>query len=63
MKIYENKIQCKKCGNIIGSKTVHQMVWCKCDSVAVDGGKEYLKRTGDDKDIIELSKYEEGYNK
>lgn len=59
MKIYENKIQCKKCGDIIESKTVHDMVWCKCGAVAVDGGKEYLRRTGNDEDIIELSKYEE----
>ncbi|AQS09703.1 hypothetical protein CLOBY_18340 [Clostridium saccharobutylicum] len=59
MKIYENKIQCKKCGDVIESKTVHDMVWCKCGAVAVDGGKEYLRRTGNDKDIIELSKYEE----
>jgi len=59
MKIYENKIQCKKCGDIIESKTVHDMRWCKCGSIVVDGGKEYLKRTGNDENIIELSEYEE----
>lgn len=38
-KIYGNKIQCKKCGDIIESKTVHDMKWCKCGAVAVDGGQ------------------------
>lgn len=57
-KIYENKIQCKKCGDIIESKTVHDMKWCKCGAVAVDGGTEYLRRSGYDEDIIELSKYD-----
>lgn len=39
-----NKIQCKKCGEIIESKTVHDYKMCKCKTVAVDGGKQYLKR-------------------
>ena len=43
-KIKINKIRCKRCGDIIESKTVHDFKFCKCGAVAVDGGKEYLRR-------------------
>ncbi len=38
-----NKIKCKKCGDIIESKTTNNLKRCSCGVVAVDGGKEYLK--------------------
>ena len=57
-KILINKIQCKKCKDIIESKSVHDFKWCSCKSVAVDGGLEYLRRVGNIEDIIELSEYE-----
>ena len=57
-KILINKIQCKKCKDIIESKYVHDFKWCSCKSVAVDGGLEYLRRVGNIEDIIELSEYE-----
>ena len=44
-KILVNKIKCKKCGDTIESKTTHDFKFCKCGTVAVDGGKEYLKRS------------------
>lgn len=43
-KIQTNKIKCKKCGDIIESKYIHDFKMCKCNSVGVDGGHEYLKR-------------------
>ena len=43
-RIIVNKIQCKNCKDIIESKTRHNMVWCKCGKVAVDGGHDYLRR-------------------
>ena len=43
-KILVNKIRCKKCGDIIESKSVHDFNFCKCESVAVDGGHDYLRR-------------------
>ena len=49
-----NKIKCKKCGNIIESKTTNDLKRCSCGSVAVDGGKEYLKRIGNDEEYEEL---------
>jgi len=55
-KIIINKIKCKKCGDVIESKHVHDFKYCKCKSVAVDGGKEYLKRLGNLEDFEELSK-------
>lgn len=57
-KILVNKIQCKKCKDIIESKHVHDFKWCTCKSIAVDGGLEYLRRVGNFEDIIELSEFE-----
>lgn len=57
-KILVNKIQCKKCKDIIESKHVHDFKWCKCKSIAVDGGLEYLRRIGNFENIIELSEFE-----
>ena len=56
--ILVNKIQCKKCKDIIESKNVHDFKWCTCKSIAVDGGLEYLRRVGNLEDIIELSEFE-----
>ena len=44
------KIKCKKCGDIIWSKHRHDMAWCKCGSVAVDGGSDYVKISGNKED-------------
>lgn len=57
-KILVNKIQCKKCKDIIESKYVHDFKWCVCRNIAVDGGLEYLRRVGNIEDIIELSEFE-----
>lgn len=53
--IKTNKIQCTKCGDVIESVHRHDFKWCKCKSVAVDGGKDYLKRSGGPwKDMSEI---------
>lgn len=57
-KIICNKAQCKKCKDIIESKTEHDFKFCKCGAIAVDGGKDYIRRLGFPEDIIELSQYE-----
>jgi Zn finger protein HypA/HybF involved in hydrogenase expression len=60
MKIIENKIKCKKCGDIIESKTIHDFKRCKCGAVAVDGGHSYLRREADSKENFEeLSIYQD----
>lgn len=60
-KIKRNAIRCNSCGEEIESKSCHDYTKCKCGKVAVDGGKDYLRRAfvGDpDTDYTELSEYE-----
>ena len=57
-KIIHNKIRCKKCGDIIESKSVHDFVWCSCKACAVDGGHDYLRRVGNLEDWEDLSETE-----
>jgi hypothetical protein len=59
VKIKTNKLRCLVCGDIIESKSVHDFVWCKCKGVAVDGGRDYLKRVGGEGGVEDLSEYEE----
>ena len=59
MKILVNKIRCRNCGDVIQSRHVHEYKRCKCGEVAVDGGLEYLRRTGAREFWEELSEYEE----
>lgn len=42
--ILHNRIKCNKCGDVIESYDVHDFKWCKCKTVFVDGGHEYLRR-------------------
>jgi len=64
MKITLNQIQCNHCQDIITSESVHDFKWCKCGKVAVDGGKEYLKRCFEKAgDYIDLSKHGNPVNK
>lgn len=37
------RVRCKKCGDIIQSIHRHDSVWCKCKSINVDGGGDYLR--------------------
>lgn len=53
--IISNKIKCKKCGDVIESKSTNDLKRCSCGAVDVDGGKEYLKRLGNGKDYEDLS--------
>lgn len=58
-KIIKNAIRCKHCGEVIESTSVHDFKFCSCESVAVDGGHDYLRRcfkTSQD-DFEELSEY------
>jgi hypothetical protein len=58
-KILRNRIQCKRCGDIIESWSVHDFVKCSCGACAVDGGREYLRRCFEERDCyIELSEVE-----
>ena len=44
------RLMCKHCGDIIQSKHRHDMVWCKCGKVGIDGGTDYIKITGNKDD-------------
>jgi hypothetical protein len=57
--IIKNSARCRKCNSIIESKHRHDFVWCKCQSIAVDGGKDYLKRTGYPEDFEDLSEFKD----
>ena len=63
-KVIKNSIRCKRCGDVIESRGVHEMVWCSCGSCAVDGGHEYLRRAYKEEGCYEeLSVVEKKYNK
>lgn len=53
--IISDKIKCKKCGNIIESKSTNDYKRCSCGTVAIDGGKDYLKRICNEEDYDEMS--------
>lgn len=53
--IISNKIKCKKCEDIIESKSTNDYKKCSCGTVAVDGGKDYLKRIGNEEDYEDIS--------
>ena len=55
--IISNKIKCKKCGDIIESKSTNDYKKCSFGAVAVDGGIDYLKRIGNEEDYEELSTF------
>ena len=50
-----NRAKCNKYGDIITSYHGHDYVSCKCGLITVDGGTNYLKRTGELSDAIEMS--------
>ena len=54
-----NRIKCLKCNDIIESKSRHDFVWCKCKSVAVDGGSGngYMRRIGSSEDYEEMEEW------
>ena len=46
------KLKCLICGDVIESKSVHDLVSCKCESCYIDGGQDYLHFGGKDFDKI-----------
>lgn len=58
-KLKRNAIQCRKCGDVIESKFIHDFKYCSCGSMGVDGGLEYARMQGDLENIIELHEFEE----
>ena len=49
------KIKCLICGDIIESKSVHDLVSCKCESCYIDGDSDYLHVGAKDLDkVVEI---------
>lgn len=42
-----NGIKCGHCGDILFSRSRHDMRWCSCGKSAIDGGRDYIKTCGD----------------
>ena len=60
MAIIRNAIQCKKCGDIIESVSVHDFKTCSCGSCSVDGGHYYLRRGAKSlDDFTDLSEFQD----
>lgn len=49
-----NRAMCKKCGEVVESMHRHDYVACSCGAMAVDGGYDYMARTGYMKMIEEM---------
>lgn len=61
-RILTNSIRCNHCGDTVESTHRHDFVKCKCGTVFVDGGREYLRRgfpTSPEVDYEELSTYDQ----
>lgn len=57
-KIIKNAFRCKKCGEIVESKSVHHFAQCSCGNFT-DGGHEYIRRGGNLEDMEDLVEYGE----
>lgn len=63
MRIIRNAIQCKNCGDIIESVSIHDFKTCSCGACSVDGGHCYFRRCAMSlDDFTDLSKLQEGPN-
>ena len=63
-RLIRNAIQCIVCRDVIESKHTHDFKWCKCGTVAIDGGLDYAKRSfkNSPNDFIDLSEWEDTEN-
>jgi hypothetical protein len=59
MSITINMARCLKCKTLIESKFRWDFQQCKCGAIAVDGGRDYIRRVGNMEYLQELSEYEE----
>lgn len=52
--ILENAAECLKCNTYIRSNNVHDYRTCFCGAVAVDGGSQYIRRSGNPEDYRDI---------
>jgi hypothetical protein len=58
-KILRNCCRCRRCGDVIESKHVHDYRSCICGAIFTDGGRDYIRRGGSIDEIEDLSEYQE----
>ncbi len=58
-RLTRNAAKCNKCGDTVESLDGHHFVRCSCKAIAVDGGLEYARFTGEIEDCADLCEYEE----
>ena len=51
--IIRNAAKCKKCGEVIESRYLHDFKYCRCGEIFVDGGFDYIRRGGKNLSNIE----------
>lgn len=51
---HRNRARCRKCGDVIESVHRHDLQWCSCEAIAVDGGAAYHRRIGNREDFEEM---------
>lgn len=54
------KVMCLKCKDIIRSKHRHDYVTCKCGAISVDGGDDYLRINGKQRDYLTIKEDDSG---
>jgi len=55
--LIRNAIKCLACEDVIESTHRHDAKSCKCGKVGVDGGLDYLGRTGNDSNYVEMGEW------
>lgn len=55
--IFINAAVCLKCKEYVRSVNRHDMRYCKCGAVAVDGGSWYARRLGNLEDYVDVTEY------
>lgn len=46
-RIIENKVRCKRCGDILVSTDPNEIIYCSCLAIHVSGGNRKTLRGGD----------------
>ena len=52
--IVMNAVGCRKCKTVAISTGVHDFTSCECGACSADGGTEYIRRSGNPEDMIDL---------
>jgi hypothetical protein len=48
-----NRARCRRCDDVIESRSRHDFVTCRCGAIFVDGGTDYLRAGFDHPDDFE----------